>query len=81
MKKILLAIALLIGMTTVSFGQVFGNTDGFFQEIGYQERTTEDLPLLPAGYSSNDQDAPLGTGLLILTALGAGYTLRKKLQK
>ena len=34
-------------------------------------------PVLP-GHGGGDTPAPLGSGLIVLTALGAGYALTKK---
>ena len=38
-------------------------------------------PVIPGGTPGeygDDQDAPLGSGLLILTAIGAGYAVARK---
>ena len=57
--------------------------DNFFNrwnEIGngLDEEEPVDLPVLPGEHGgTGDVSAPLGTGLLILTAFGAGYALRK----
>ena len=88
MKKILLAIALTI---TLGFGAKaqFG-VDGFFNDweesnniinifYGFDNGLRD--PGLPGGHGGGDQPAPLGSGLLILTALGAGYALKKKHEK
>ena len=81
MKKILFAIVLTI---TLGFGANAQYTDGFFNdwdngldrtgtgnEIGF---------VLPASHGNglDTPSAPLGSGLLVLTALGAGYALKKK---
>jgi len=55
--------------------------DGFFNDWSDFDnlRDTELTPGLPASHGlEGDQDAPLGSGLLILTALGAGYACLKK---
>ena len=84
MKKILL--------TVLVFTMVLGasaQTDGFFRDGGSANdysRTGSGsdpaLPGLPRGYgvgaTNDDQSAPLGSGLLVLTALGAGYVVRKR---
>ena len=80
MKKILLAIVLVM---TMCFG-ASAQFDGFITEGsdgGYRDGGA-DMPMLPQGsVGGNDNDqpaAPLGSGLLILTALGGAYLLRKK---
>jgi len=85
MKKIFLTIMIVL------MSSVIGNAqhDSFFN--GSQEsvdRTSNNpMPLIPAGtvgtltYDVNANNSPVGSGLLILTALGAGYTLRKKAGK
>ena len=85
MKKILLTIAIVLTM----FLGVNAQTDGFFREgnsASYGNRGGEaDLPSIPSGNPggikgdvNGDPTAPLGSGLLVLTALGAGYALRKR---
>ena len=81
MKKILFAIAFV---TMMAFG-ANAQRDGFFS--GY-DNLNEDrnggLPQIPydgtIGVLSGDIPAqvPLGTGLLVLTALGAGYAVAKR---
>ncbi|MCQ2309272.1 MAG: hypothetical protein MJZ78_04755 [Bacteroidales bacterium] len=77
MKKTLLTIAITLGL---AFG-ASAQSDGFFgsYSMGDGSRNeNQDLPTLPQGGQTGNQDAPLGTGLLILTALGAGYAVAKK---
>ena len=82
MKKILLAIALVITMSFGAKAQFFGLSDGFFNDWGASDaiRTTGFLPILPTVHGDlNDQSAaPLGSGLFILGALGAGYTFARR---
>ena len=82
MKKLFLtaAIVLALGMTTFAGP----NAGGLFQR-GASEKTTgmnnrEGNPLLPGHGESTDQDAdaPLGTGIAVLTAFGAAYLIGKK---
>ena len=85
MKKILLAIAIVL-MVGLNANAQRGGRDSFFNDWtdvsnGLDRDSGIDMPLLP-GYHGNPDDvnAPLGSGLLVLTALGAGYavTRRKK---
>ena len=84
MKKILFAITLTITLGLTATAQY---SDGFFNdwdngldrtgtgnEIGF---------VLPSSHGNglDTPSAPLGSGLLILTALGAGYALKKKHEK
>ena len=80
MKKILFTIALVITMVFSVSAQ-----DGFFRASNdnYGDRTdvsgtTPALPRGAVGSVNADQPAPLGSGLLVLMALGAGYAVRKK---
>lgn len=83
MKKILFAIAIVLTLGLTASAQ--RKTDGFFDYYDLDNsRTTDDpasvLPGLP-GLTLDpvaNQDAPIGTGLLILTALGAGYAVARK---
>ena len=85
MKKILFAIAIVL---TISLTVNAQGRDSFFSEWsndrGYVEDQGLGLPgasMITGGQFGNDQDAPLGSGLLILTALGAGYAVARKKRK
>ena len=77
MKKIIFTIVITLGLTAGAMAQ----TDAFFSDWSdFDNRENGvDLPALPGdhGYTGN-QNAPLGSGLLVLTALGAGYALSKR---
>ncbi|MBO4567588.1 MAG: hypothetical protein J5686_01435 [Bacteroidales bacterium] len=79
MKKIFLTIAIVF---MVSFGAK-AQSDGFFRDGGidnYSGRTESPTPIVPTGQvgTINDTNAPLGEGLLILTAMGAGYAIMRR---
>lgn len=77
MKKIYIALVLTM---VLGFG-ASAQKDGFFNDWEDFDNLRDEnvLPALPGQHGlSGDQDAPLGTGLLILTALGAGYAVAKK---
>lgn len=80
-KRIFLTVAM---MAMVSL-QAFAQRDGFFndwKDFDNREIMDGDMPNLPGVHGVDyDQDAPLGTGLLILTALGAGYAVTKRRRK
>ena len=82
MKKILFAIVITVMM---SFGAKAQRVDGFVNEWD-SSRTiaTPEIPWGAVGFILQDVNAynePLGSGLLIFTALGAGYTLMRKKRK
>ena len=82
MKKLLLALAIVLTMGLTANAQ----RDGFFNDwddVGNgldKINTYEPLrdPGLPGGHGGGDTPAPLGTGLLVLTALGAGYAIARR---
>lgn len=88
MKKILLVFAIIMTMVIGANAQ----SDGFFRGgsddyDGGSRGISNTTPLLPSasygvGETDNDQPAaPLGSGLLILSALGGAYLFRKKNKK
>ena len=78
MKKILLAAALVIAMGLGANAQ----RDSFFNDwddIGNGLDRDPEFPALPSSHGIYDDiTAPLGSGLLVLTALGGAYLLRKR---
>ena len=83
MKKILFAITLTITLGLTASAQFNINTDGFFNNWDDNEDrfSSGDLSfVLPAnhGFGQDTPSAPLGSGLLVLTALGAGYAVARK---
>jgi hypothetical protein len=79
MKKLLFTIALVITLSVASNAQ----NDGFFNwnnNYDADERLTGIEFNLPDAHGDiNDHNAvPVGSGLLILTALGAGYSLARR---
>ena len=83
MKKFLFSIALTITLGLTASAQF--NTDAFFNDWEQSERLMDGgfSFVLPAshGFGEDTPSAPLGSGLLVLTALGAGYALKKKHEK
>ena len=82
MKKILFVIALVI---TMGFGAKaqFGLTDAFFNDWAQSDLMREvTLINLPTDHGiTGDVSAPLGSGLFILGALGAGYAATRRRKK
>ena len=78
MKKIIFAIALVMTMGLCANAQ-----DGFFRwndasNDMYRVGGDSGFALPDMHGSDADSSAPLGTGLAILTALGAGYAVARK---
>lgn len=91
MKKVLLALALVLTVGLCANAQDNDGRDGLFtdwKDLGngldefdeFNEDPTRD-PSLPGGHGGGDTPAPLGSGIVVLTALGAGYALYKKDKK
>ena len=77
MKKVVLTIAIVLGLGMASFAQ------GLFNR-GYAEDGAKDgltLPSLPAHEQNTNQTAPMGSGALLLIGLGAAYAMTKKSKK
>lgn len=83
MKKIALTIALVLALGLGANAQI-GISDAFFNDWAQSDFLRDGglglmLPGLPGDHGlGGDVPAPLGSGLIILGALGAGYAIRKK---
>ena len=87
MKKQIMTIAIILGLSMTSFadGGLFqrGNNAQNGQKSGFiffDNQTRDDVvPLLPPHESDQDESAvPVGSGIVLLTALGAGYVVAKR---
>ena len=83
MKKTLLTIAIVLGMTLGAVAQKQGGgLFGMGDQRGYmteQEDRGEGLLLgLPGSHGSTEDQSPLGTGALLLIGFGAAYALKKR---
>ena len=82
MKKIILSLALVFAMGLCANAQrdsYFNDWDDVgngLDKVNIYEPTRD--PGLPGGHGGGDTPAPLGSGLIILTAMGAGYAMLKK---
>jgi hypothetical protein len=79
MKKTIMTIAIVLGLSMTTFA----DGGGLFQRgntPGQKEVTSTGLvtPNLPNHGGDENADAPLGTGIAVLTALGAAYLVGKK---
>ena len=93
MKKLIMTIAILLGMTLGAVAQqsgYFNNSEetptmggGMFGR-GYistdYDSFREDplMPGLPAHLLAEDQDAPVGSGIAVLLGLGVAYAIGKR---
>lgn len=84
MKKIALTIALVLALGLGANAQI-GISDAFFNDWAQSDFLRDGglglmLPGLPGDHGlGGDVPAPLGSGLIILGTLGAGYaTLRRR---
>ena len=86
MKKLIMTTAIVLGlsMTTFAQGSMFhrensgDNGNAVYESKGNLFRTDPLTPGLPIHGQSESQDAPLGGGIALLTALGAAYLVGKK---
>ena len=87
MKRIIITLSFIaaLGLNVNAQSQSTKSSDGFFNnstltETTYREGTTGSVgnPLFPDRGEFEDQDAPVGSGLLLLAGMGAAYALRKK---
>lgn len=85
MKKTVLTIAIVLGLGLTSFadpngGGMFqrGTSDKEYYGSGWRDGETPLLPALPQHGSNENANAPLGTGVALLTAFGAAYLVGKK---
>lgn len=81
MKNLILTISIIFTMCVGASAQ----SDGFFNyDQGSYDRALGDsapaMPTHPIGSTENG-DAPLGSGLLIMSALGAGYLVKRLKRK
>ena len=83
MKKIVLTLAIVLGLGMASFadpngGGLFGRGETPETNDGGNYRSTL-FPTLPShGQTGNVPAAPLGSGIALLTACGAAYLVAKK---
>lgn len=80
MKKIITTIAIILVLGSA----VNAQSDGFFSQQSFVEYRTSnsnmytELPRLPEHGLTTNQDAPLGSGLLLLAGLGLAYGMKKR---
>ena len=81
MKKIIFAIAIVLTMGLSAGAQ---QNDAYFTDWGSNDFRNAITPTLPGGVvgalvgNITANESPVGSGLLVLTALGAGYVVARK---
>ena len=87
MKKLIMTTAIVLGLAMTTFaqgGSMFhrensrDNGNAVYESKGNYFRTDPITPGLPIHGQTSNQDAPLGSGIALLTALGAAYLVGKK---
>ena len=81
MKRLLITALLLLAFVGLSYGQINRN-DNLFNDWtdvgnGLDKGGGTELPPVPGHGLGGDVSVPLGSGLLIIAALGVGYTIKK----
>ena len=82
MKKIILSLALVFAMGLCvnaqrdSYFNDWDDVSNGLDKVNIYEPTRD--PGLPGGHGGGDTPAPLGSGLIILTAMGAGYAIARR---
>jgi len=83
MKKLILTITIVLGLSICSFANDGGGLflRGASSDVHYGSNFNRDgvTPMLPGQHNlETDQPAPLGSGLVALVSLGAIYALCRK---
>ena len=82
MKKLALTLAIVLGLSMASFaagGGLFGQGQAApEQSNSVMTETGFFAPKLPTHNQTNNQPAPLGSGIAVLLGLGAAYAASKK---
>ena len=90
MKKLMMTTAIVLGLAMTSFaqgGSMFhrensgDNGNAVYQDRSYFSKEGNGSPLtpgLPLHGQDDNQNAPLGSGIAMLTVLGAAYLVGKK---
>ena len=84
MKKLTLTIAIVLGLSMTTFanpnqgGGLFqrGVMDEDYYGAGFRDGTA--TPMLPYHGQTDNQDAPVGSGIAVLLGLGAAYLVGKR---
>ena len=85
MKKLIMTTAIVLGLAMTSFAQgggMFHRANSGDNGYALYEKSGDlkggGFPGLPGHNETGDADAPLGSGIVLLTTLGAAYMVAKK---
>ena len=82
MKKLALTIAIVLGLGMTSFADPNGgglfNRGEVVEEGNGRDLDLFSSPLLPLHGETDNQDAPVGSGIVLLSVLGGAYLIGKK---
>ena len=82
MKKVVLTLAIILGISMTTFadgGGLFQRGTSDEQLYGKSgESGPINLPSLPNHGETDDQNAPLGTGIALMLGLGAAYLMNSR---
>ena len=78
MKKLALTLAIVLGLSMTTFADGGGLFLRGSEPSGSKDGESPAMPGLPGHGETGNQDAPVGTGIAIMTALGAAYLVGKK---
>ena len=78
MKKLALTIGIVLMMGLSASAQSLLGRESYDED--FMDRADATTPLMLPGFGSEDDEdaAPLGTGIAVLSALGAAYLVGKK---
>ncbi len=86
MKKLIMTTAIILGLSLTTFaqsGSMFhrensGDNGSAIYESKGNDMFRSGFPGMPNHGETGNQDAPLGSGIALLTALGAAYLVGKR---
>ena len=81
MKKVIITLSIVAALAFNANAQNTQSSDGFFSSYTMEdEKRVGGLPLFPepGQGQGGDQNAPVGSGLLVLAGLGIAYAMKSR---
>ncbi len=79
MKKVIITLSIVAALAFNANAQNTQSSDGFFSSYTMEdEKRVGGLPLFPEPGQGQDQNAPVGSGLLVLAGLGIAYAMKSR---